>query len=115
MHFPDGFHATIKLYNARDEQIKDYTIDTDCSFTIKMAGETEDITITSIVSKGELDIGSLIIYVTNQKVVCKITNLSSHFSGYASSFCLYIRYVLTLLPIPFDYSYHSKTQINHLF
>ncbi len=46
MHFPDGFHATIKLYNARDEQIKDYTIDTDCSFTIKMAGETEDITIT---------------------------------------------------------------------
>ena len=46
MHFPDGFHATIKLYNARDEQIKDYIIDTDCPFTIKMAGETEDITIT---------------------------------------------------------------------
>lgn len=46
MRFPDGFHAAIKLYNVRDEQIKDYIIDTDCPFTIKMAGETDDITIT---------------------------------------------------------------------
>lgn len=46
MRFPDGFHATIKLYNASDEQIKDYIINTDCPFIIKMAGETDDITIT---------------------------------------------------------------------
>ena len=46
MRFPDGFHATIKLYDARDEQIKNYSIDTNCPFTIKMAGETDDITIT---------------------------------------------------------------------
>lgn len=46
MHFPDWFHATIKLYNASDKQIKDYIINTDCPFIIKMAGEIDNITIT---------------------------------------------------------------------
>ena len=54
-----------------------------------------------------------------QKVVCKIPNLSSHFSGYASSFCLYIRYYRhcanAFTDNPFDYSYHSKPLQDHLF
>lgn len=46
IRFPNGFHATIKLYNTEDEHIKDYSIDTNCPFTVAMAGDSDDIIIT---------------------------------------------------------------------
>lgn len=45
MYFPNGFHATIKLYNTKNEHVKDYPIDTNSSFTVEIAGNSDDIDI----------------------------------------------------------------------